>query len=146
MAASSPVYLMSKATSTKSWLWHHILSHLNFDTINDLTKHDLIDGLLKFIYEKDHLCSACERGKSKKASHPPKVVPESINTQSKEDLDNLFEPMYEEYFEKRSSKTSINFVAQQVHNHEDSPSTSLIVVEEHEAPPIVTTSEEKKIL
>nr|GEZ99820.1 integrase, catalytic region, zinc finger, CCHC-type, peptidase aspartic, catalytic [Tanacetum cinerariifolium] len=55
MAASSPVCLMSKATSTKSWLWHHILSHLNFDTINDLTKHDLIDGLLKFIYEKDHL-------------------------------------------------------------------------------------------
>ncbi|GJY88988.1 hypothetical protein Tco_0503616 [Tanacetum coccineum] len=26
MAASSPVYLMSKATSTKSWLWHRRLS------------------------------------------------------------------------------------------------------------------------
>ncbi|GKA18737.1 retrovirus-related pol polyprotein from transposon TNT 1-94, partial [Tanacetum coccineum] len=24
---------------------------------------------------KDHLCSACERGKSKKASHPPKLIP-----------------------------------------------------------------------
>ncbi|GKE76882.1 putative ribonuclease H-like domain-containing protein [Tanacetum coccineum] len=23
----------------------------------------------------DHLCSACERGKSKKASHPPKLIP-----------------------------------------------------------------------
>ncbi|GJU62151.1 integrase, catalytic region, zinc finger, CCHC-type containing protein [Tanacetum coccineum] len=75
MAASSPVYLMSKATSTKSWLWHRRLSHLNFDTINDLTKHDLVDGLPKFKYGKDHLCSACERGKSKKASHPHKVVP-----------------------------------------------------------------------
>ncbi|GJX02156.1 putative ribonuclease H-like domain-containing protein [Tanacetum coccineum] len=75
MAASSPICLMSKATSTKSWLWHHIISHLNFGTINDLTKHDLVDGLLKFKYEKDHLCSACERGKSEKASHPPKVVP-----------------------------------------------------------------------
>ncbi|GJW77663.1 integrase, catalytic region, zinc finger, CCHC-type containing protein [Tanacetum coccineum] len=37
MDASSPVCLMSKATSTKSWLWHRRLSHLNFGTINDLT-------------------------------------------------------------------------------------------------------------
>ncbi|GJT99156.1 retrovirus-related pol polyprotein from transposon TNT 1-94 [Tanacetum coccineum] len=75
MAASSPVCLMSKASLTKSWLWHRKLSHLNFDTINDLTKLDLVDGLPKFKYGKDHLCSACERGKSKKFSHPPKVVP-----------------------------------------------------------------------
>nr|GEW28443.1 hypothetical protein [Tanacetum cinerariifolium] len=64
MAASSLVCLMSKATSTKSWLWHRRLSHLNFDTINDLTRLDLDDGLPKFKYEKDHLCSACERGKN----------------------------------------------------------------------------------
>ncbi|GJV32037.1 retrovirus-related pol polyprotein from transposon TNT 1-94, partial [Tanacetum coccineum] len=75
MAASSPVCLMSKATSTKSWLWHRRLSHLNFGTINDLTRLDLVDGLPKFKYGKDHFCSACERGKSKKASHPPKLVP-----------------------------------------------------------------------
>ncbi|GKA19267.1 integrase, catalytic region, zinc finger, CCHC-type containing protein [Tanacetum coccineum] len=75
MAASSPVCLMSKATSTKSWLWHHRLSHLNFGTINDLTRLELVDGLPKFKYGKDHLCSACERGKSKKASHPLKLVP-----------------------------------------------------------------------
>ncbi|GJT41949.1 retrovirus-related pol polyprotein from transposon TNT 1-94 [Tanacetum coccineum] len=75
MAASSPVCLMSKATSTKSWLWHRRLSHLNFGTINDLTRLDLVDGLPKFKYGKDHLCSACERGKSKKASLPPKLVP-----------------------------------------------------------------------
>ncbi|GKD05193.1 hypothetical protein Tco_1180167 [Tanacetum coccineum] len=58
---------------------------------------------------------------------------ESMNTPSKEDLDNLFGLMYEEYFEKRSSDVSINSAAQQVHNHEDSPSTSSIIVEEHEA-------------
>ncbi|GJR89644.1 retrovirus-related pol polyprotein from transposon TNT 1-94 [Tanacetum coccineum] len=75
MAASSPVCLMSKATLTKLWLWHHRLSHLNFGTINDLTRLDLVDGLPKFKYGKDHLCSACERGKSKKDSHPPKLVP-----------------------------------------------------------------------
>ncbi|GJU68465.1 hypothetical protein Tco_1254724 [Tanacetum coccineum] len=66
-----------------------------------------------------------------------------MNTPSKEDLDNLFGPMYEEYFEKRSSEVSINSAAQQVHNNEDSPSTSLIIVEEQESPPIVTTSEEQ---
>ncbi|GJT90983.1 retrovirus-related pol polyprotein from transposon TNT 1-94 [Tanacetum coccineum] len=74
MAASSLVCLMSKANSTKAWLWHNRLSHLNFGTINDLTRLDLVDGLPKFKYGKDHLCSAYERGKSKKASHPLKLV------------------------------------------------------------------------
>ncbi|GJV54682.1 retrovirus-related pol polyprotein from transposon TNT 1-94 [Tanacetum coccineum] len=77
MAAYSPICLMSKASSGKSWLWHRRLLHLNFGTINNLTKHDLVDGLLKFKYNKDHLYSACERGKSKKASHPLKLVPRS---------------------------------------------------------------------
>ncbi|GJU27567.1 retrovirus-related pol polyprotein from transposon TNT 1-94, partial [Tanacetum coccineum] len=75
MAASLPVCLMSKATLIKLWLWHRILSHLNFGTINDITRLELVDGLPKFKYGKDHLCSACERGKSKKASHPLKLVP-----------------------------------------------------------------------
>ncbi|GKB70994.1 retrovirus-related pol polyprotein from transposon TNT 1-94 [Tanacetum coccineum] len=83
IAASSPIFLMSKASSTKSWLWHRRLSHLNFGTINDLNKQDLVDGLLKFKYDKNHLCSACERGKSRKASYPPKLVP---STHSKLEL------------------------------------------------------------
>ncbi|GKC35829.1 retrovirus-related pol polyprotein from transposon TNT 1-94, partial [Tanacetum coccineum] len=61
LAASSPMCLMSKATSTKSRLWHQRLSHLNFGTINQLTSKYLVDGLLKFKYDKDHLCSACEQ-------------------------------------------------------------------------------------
>ncbi|GJW60477.1 retrovirus-related pol polyprotein from transposon TNT 1-94 [Tanacetum coccineum] len=75
MASASPIYLMACATSTKSWLWHQRLSHLNFDTINDLAKNDLVTGLLKFKYHKEHLCPYYEQGKSKKASHPPKPVP-----------------------------------------------------------------------
>ncbi|GJZ63113.1 retrovirus-related pol polyprotein from transposon TNT 1-94, partial [Tanacetum coccineum] len=167
-----------------------------------------------FKYGKDHLCSTCEWGKSKKASHPPKLVPsshsklellhmdlydlmrvvsingnkhnktpyellrgrkpnveylhvfgslcyltndrddlgkikpkadiaESMNTPFKEDLDNLFGPMYDKYFEKKSFGMPINSTAQQVHNQEDSSSTSLIGIEAHEAPPIVTISEEQ---
>ncbi|GJR04916.1 integrase, catalytic region, zinc finger, CCHC-type containing protein [Tanacetum coccineum] len=249
MASSSLVCLMSKASSTKSWLWHRRLSHLNFGTINDLTKHDLVDGLPKFKYAKDHLCSAYERGKSRKTSHPPKLVPsshsklellhmdlcgpmrvasingkkkpnveyfyvfgslcypindrddlgkmkpeadigifigysktsrgfqiynrrtkkimetihvkfdelttmaskhdslepvsqrfindessaESMNTPSKEDLDNLFGLMFDEYFEKKSSDMPINSAAQQVHNYEDSPVTTSIDIEADES-------------
>ncbi|GKD58720.1 retrovirus-related pol polyprotein from transposon TNT 1-94 [Tanacetum coccineum] len=75
MAASSSICLMSKATSKKSWLWHCRLSHLNFGTINDLTRLDLVDGLLKFKYGKNYLCFAYERRKIKKASHSLKLVP-----------------------------------------------------------------------
>nr|GFA83643.1 hypothetical protein [Tanacetum cinerariifolium] len=53
------------------------LSHLNFDTINDLARNDLVAGLPKFKYHKEHLCSSYEQGKSKRASHPPKPVPNS---------------------------------------------------------------------
>nr|GFA06687.1 integrase, catalytic region, zinc finger, CCHC-type, peptidase aspartic, catalytic [Tanacetum cinerariifolium] len=42
MASASPICLMARASSTKSWLWHQRLSYLNFDTINDLTKNDLV--------------------------------------------------------------------------------------------------------
>nr|GFB81839.1 retrovirus-related Pol polyprotein from transposon TNT 1-94 [Tanacetum cinerariifolium] len=56
MASASPICLMARATPTKSWLWHQRLSHLNFDTINDLAKNDLVFGLPKFKYAKEHLC------------------------------------------------------------------------------------------
>nr|GEW56681.1 hypothetical protein [Tanacetum cinerariifolium] len=77
MASASPICLMARASSTKSWLWHQRLSHLNFDTINDLAKNDLVSGLPKFKYHKEHLCPSCEQEKSKRASHPPKPVPNS---------------------------------------------------------------------
>nr|GEU41272.1 copia protein [Tanacetum cinerariifolium] len=41
MASASPIFLMARTTSTKSWLWHQRLSHLNFNTINDLATNDL---------------------------------------------------------------------------------------------------------
>nr|GEV13941.1 hypothetical protein [Tanacetum cinerariifolium] len=55
----------------------NLLSHLNFDTINDLAKHDLVSGLPKFKYHKELLCPSCEKGKIKRASHLPKPVPNS---------------------------------------------------------------------
>nr|GFA14852.1 hypothetical protein [Tanacetum cinerariifolium] len=304
MAASSPVCLMSKATSTKSWLWHRRLSHLNFGTINNHTRLDLVDGkashplklvssgnsklellhmdlcgpmwiIKKFIaqaqlnykakiykirtnngtefkntnlkayYEKlgimrqfstactpqqngvverrnrtlveaartmlifsrlpkfllaEAVATACftqnrspihtrfnntpyellrsqklnveyfhvfgslcyptndrdDLGKVKpKADIRVFIEPElqrfnninssakTMNTPSKEDLDNLCGPMLEEYFRKKSSDTPINFTAQPTQLHEDSPSTSSINIEEHEAPLIDTTYDEQ---
>ncbi|GJU33344.1 retrovirus-related pol polyprotein from transposon TNT 1-94 [Tanacetum coccineum] len=47
----------------------------NFWHTKRITRLDLVDGLPKFKYGKDHLCSACERGKSNKSSNPLKLVP-----------------------------------------------------------------------
>ncbi|GJR48901.1 retrovirus-related pol polyprotein from transposon TNT 1-94 [Tanacetum coccineum] len=55
MMASSPICLLSKATKTKSCLWHRRLSHLNFGAINHLAKHGLVRGLPRLNFEKDHL-------------------------------------------------------------------------------------------
>nr|GEZ41033.1 integrase, catalytic region, zinc finger, CCHC-type, peptidase aspartic, catalytic [Tanacetum cinerariifolium] len=73
MMKSSPICLLSKASKNKSWLWHRRLNHLNFGTINDLARKDLVHGLPRFKFEKDHLCSACQLGKSKKHTHKPKT-------------------------------------------------------------------------
>ncbi|GJX62951.1 retrovirus-related pol polyprotein from transposon TNT 1-94 [Tanacetum coccineum] len=72
MMKSSPICLLSKASKSKSWLWHRRLNHLNFGTINDLARKDLVRGLPRLKFKKDHLCSACQLGKSKKFSHRPK--------------------------------------------------------------------------
>ncbi|GJY89322.1 retrovirus-related pol polyprotein from transposon TNT 1-94 [Tanacetum coccineum] len=52
---------------------HRRLNYLNFGTINDLSRKDLVRGLPRLKFEKDHLCSACQLGKSKKHTHKPKT-------------------------------------------------------------------------
>ncbi|GJV17594.1 retrovirus-related pol polyprotein from transposon TNT 1-94 [Tanacetum coccineum] len=65
---------MAKASSTQAWLWHRRLSYLNFDTINLLSKKDIVNGLLRFKYVKDHLCSSCELGKAKRRNLKTKII------------------------------------------------------------------------
>nr|GEY62616.1 integrase, catalytic region, zinc finger, CCHC-type, peptidase aspartic, catalytic [Tanacetum cinerariifolium] len=72
MMASSPICLLSKASKTKSWLWHRLSSHLKFGAINYLARQGLVRGLPKLKFKKDHLCSACAMGKSTKKTHKPK--------------------------------------------------------------------------
>nr|GEX00211.1 integrase, catalytic region, zinc finger, CCHC-type, peptidase aspartic, catalytic [Tanacetum cinerariifolium] len=57
-SSPNPICLIAKATSSQAWLWHRRLSHLNFDTINLLLKNDIVIGLPKLKFVKDHLCSS----------------------------------------------------------------------------------------
>nr|GFA66974.1 retrovirus-related Pol polyprotein from transposon TNT 1-94 [Tanacetum cinerariifolium] len=70
----NPICLMAKVTSSQAWLWHRRLSHLNFDTINLLSKKDIMVGLPKLKFIKDHLCSSCELGKAKRKSFHTKIT------------------------------------------------------------------------
>nr|GEX76218.1 hypothetical protein [Tanacetum cinerariifolium] len=78
-STSSPnsICLMAKATSSQAWLWHRRLSHLNFDTINLLSKNDIVVGLPKLKFIKDHLCPSYELGKAKRKSFHTKLTPSS---------------------------------------------------------------------
>ncbi|GKB12570.1 retrovirus-related pol polyprotein from transposon TNT 1-94 [Tanacetum coccineum] len=73
IASNSSACLLAKASSSQSWLWHQCLSHLNFSTINNLVKNNLVRGLLKMKFEKDHLCFACEQGKIHQKHHKSKT-------------------------------------------------------------------------
>nr|GEW16427.1 hypothetical protein [Tanacetum cinerariifolium] len=57
-SSPNPICLTTKATSSQAWLWHRRLSHLNFNTINLLSKNDIVIGLPKLKFIKDHLCSS----------------------------------------------------------------------------------------
>nr|GEY07193.1 retrovirus-related Pol polyprotein from transposon TNT 1-94 [Tanacetum cinerariifolium] len=76
-SSPNPIYLVAKATSSQAWLWHRRLSHLNFDTINLLSKNDIVIGLPKLKFVKDHLCSSCELGKAKQKSFK-KRLPQAL--------------------------------------------------------------------
>ncbi|GJS53015.1 retrovirus-related pol polyprotein from transposon TNT 1-94 [Tanacetum coccineum] len=73
----NPIFLMSKALSSQTWLWHRRLSHLNFDSINLLSKDNIVIGLPKLKCVKDYLCSSCELGKAKRKSFHTKTTPSS---------------------------------------------------------------------
>ncbi|GJQ90663.1 retrovirus-related pol polyprotein from transposon TNT 1-94 [Tanacetum coccineum] len=106
------ICLMAKASSSQAWLWHRRLSHLNFDTINMLLKYDIVTGLPKLKFIKDHLCSSCELGKAKYF---------------------LFSLMFDELLNETSSvvsKSSVVTIADapyQRQQHNTTPSTSTIV-------------------
>nr|GEU58490.1 retrovirus-related Pol polyprotein from transposon TNT 1-94 [Tanacetum cinerariifolium]GEW85687.1 retrovirus-related Pol polyprotein from transposon TNT 1-94 [Tanacetum cinerariifolium] len=128
MMKSSPICLLSKASKNKSWLWHQRLNHLNFGTINDLSRKDLVRGLPRkdLKLKKDHLCSAvfgalCYPINDRKDLGKPQptadirifigyvpsrkgLIPNPVPTTpyvppTNKDLEILFQPMFDEYLE-----------------------------------------------
>ncbi|GJS13723.1 retrovirus-related pol polyprotein from transposon TNT 1-94 [Tanacetum coccineum] len=79
IASNLPACLLAKASSSQSWLWHQRLSHLNLATIQYYVKSNLVRGLPKMKFEKDHLCSACEQGKIHRKHHKSKTAFASNN-------------------------------------------------------------------
>nr|GEU37728.1 retrovirus-related Pol polyprotein from transposon TNT 1-94 [Tanacetum cinerariifolium] len=73
----------SSSNSFPDCITHHIhcllriLSHLNFDYINLLSKKDVVIGLPKLKFIKDQLCSFCKLSKAKRSSFKSKDVPSS---------------------------------------------------------------------
>ncbi|GJT55273.1 ribonuclease H-like domain-containing protein, partial [Tanacetum coccineum] len=60
--------LIAKATTDESNLWHRRLGHVNFKNLNRLVKGNLVRGLPTKLFQNDHTCVACQKGKQHKAS------------------------------------------------------------------------------
>ncbi|GJT58283.1 ribonuclease H-like domain-containing protein [Tanacetum coccineum] len=59
--------LIAKAAIDESNKWHRRLGHVNFKNLNKLVNGNLVRGLPSKIFQNDHTCVACQRGKQHKA-------------------------------------------------------------------------------
>ncbi|GJT00150.1 putative ribonuclease H-like domain-containing protein [Tanacetum coccineum] len=66
--------LFAKATIDESNLWHRRLGHINFKTINKHVKGNLVRGLPSKLFENNHTCVACQKGKQHNSSCKTKLV------------------------------------------------------------------------
>ncbi|GJW43133.1 putative ribonuclease H-like domain-containing protein [Tanacetum coccineum] len=60
--------LFAKVIIDESNLWHRRLGHINFKNMNKLVRGNLVRGLPSKIFENNHSCVACQKGKQHKAS------------------------------------------------------------------------------
>nr|GEV19996.1 uncharacterized mitochondrial protein AtMg00810-like [Tanacetum cinerariifolium] len=60
-------YLFAKASIDESNKWHRRLGHVNFKKLNKLVKGNLVRSLPSKIFENDHTCVGCQKGKQHKA-------------------------------------------------------------------------------
>ncbi|GJY76459.1 putative ribonuclease H-like domain-containing protein [Tanacetum coccineum] len=61
--------LIAKATTDESNKWHRRLGHVNFKNLNKLVKGNLVRDLPSKLFQNDHTCVACQKGKQHKASY-----------------------------------------------------------------------------
>nr|GEU64487.1 ribonuclease H-like domain-containing protein [Tanacetum cinerariifolium] len=70
--------LFAKASIDESNKWHRRLGHVKFKNLNKLVEGNIVRGLPYKIFENDHTCVACQKGKQHKASYKAKTV-NSVN-------------------------------------------------------------------
>nr|GEU36917.1 putative ribonuclease H-like domain-containing protein [Tanacetum cinerariifolium] len=61
--------LIAKASQNESTLWHRRFSHVNFRNMNKLVKGNLVRGLPSKVFQNNHTCVSCNKGKQYKASY-----------------------------------------------------------------------------
>nr|GEZ71064.1 integrase, catalytic region, zinc finger, CCHC-type, peptidase aspartic, catalytic [Tanacetum cinerariifolium] len=99
------VYFIPNTSSTKSWLWHQRLSHLNFDTINDLAKNDL--GAVLNSRQRLHLLHMDLCGPMRIASINGKRVYNRRTKKIMETMNVSFDELFAMAFGQRSSKPGL---------------------------------------
>nr|GEV28207.1 retrovirus-related Pol polyprotein from transposon TNT 1-94 [Tanacetum cinerariifolium] len=93
--------LFAKATIDESNLWHRRLAHINFKTINKLVKSNLVRGFPIKIFENDHTCVTCKKGKQHRASCKTKPVSSVDQPLFRLHMD-LFRPTFVNSLNKKS--------------------------------------------
>ncbi|GJU75306.1 retrovirus-related pol polyprotein from transposon TNT 1-94 [Tanacetum coccineum] len=151
--SKTPEFLLAEAIATACFTHNQSIVHTRYNK----TPYELIRGRkpnIQYFYVFGSLCyptnNRDDLGKMKpKADIGPGL--NCLNSQdssddmneipSQQDLDNLFGPLYEEYYASSTSKVTNNSPVNTL-DVEDTPSPSLIIVEDSDAPQIVTSSEE----
>jgi len=54
---------LNATVNNESWLWHLRFGHLNFQSLENLSKRNLVNGL-PHIHHPDQLCETCIFGKN----------------------------------------------------------------------------------
>nr|GEY69091.1 putative ribonuclease H-like domain-containing protein [Tanacetum cinerariifolium] len=114
----------AKATLDESNLWHRRLRHIIFKTINKLVKGNLVRGLPSNIFENNHTCVACQKGKQHKASFhthesdnrvPKNLKNDSTNKPSKDmfTTHRLTAPIIEDWISDSEDETEIESMPKQ---------------------------------
>nr|GEX09387.1 hypothetical protein [Tanacetum cinerariifolium] len=93
--------LFEKDTLDESNLWHRRIGHINFKTMNKLVKGNLVIGLPSKIFENNHACVACQKGKKHRASCKSKPVSSISQTLQRLHMD-LFRPTFVKSPNKKS--------------------------------------------
>ncbi|GJY32367.1 retrovirus-related pol polyprotein from transposon TNT 1-94 [Tanacetum coccineum] len=146
MLKTSPIYLLSKASKTKSWLWHRRLSHLKFGTLNKLAKDDLARGPGLQVMTPATSSSGLL----------PNIIPQQpCNPPKRDDWDTLFQPLFDEYFNPLTIAVSKVLVAAapraieiadspvSTSIYQDAPSLSIPSTQDQEHSPIISQGVEE---